>query len=79
MAVIYNRSNNSVSVRLNMGTSSGKVVTKGVSLGRLSSQQDINTGEPAQKVINIVGLLGNCLAKDIYSVETTVKGTLSIE
>ena len=79
MAVVYTKNSNSVSVRLNNGTSGGVVQTVGVSLGRLSAQQDINSGESAQKIINVVGLLGNCLALEVYSVETTVKGRLSVQ
>lgn len=74
MAVVSTVSSNAVSVRLNNGTSQGKVQTVGVSLGRLSTQSF-----DAEKVMNIVSVMGNCLSKEIYSVEHTQKARLSIE
>ena len=74
MAAVSTISKNSVSIKLNNGTKSGVVQTVGVSLGRLSTQSF-----DAEKALNIVGLLGNCLAKEVYSVEHTQVARLSIE
>ena len=62
----------SVNVRLNNGTSNGVVKTVTVSLGNLKE-----TAWDAQKVMNVVSLLGNVLSKPVYTVEKVEVDTLT--
>lgn len=62
----------SVNVKLNNGTSGGVVKTVSLSLGNLKT-----TAFDAQKAMNIVSLLGDCLSKPVYTVEKVEVSTLT--
>lgn len=64
----------SVNVQLNNGTVDGKVRTLSVSLGNL----DLTRYED-NKAMNIVNLLGQCVAKPVYRVQKTAVSTLTNE
>lgn len=61
-----------VNVKLNNGTKNGTVNTLTVSLGDMNE-----AGFDAQKVMNIVNVLGDCLDKPVYSIEKVEVSTLS--
>ena len=62
----------SVNIKLNNGTTNGVVKTLSLSLGTLNK-----TSFDAQKAMNIVNLLGDCLSKPVYAVEKVEVSTLT--
>ncbi|MBQ3646222.1 MAG: hypothetical protein IJM82_10120 [Synergistaceae bacterium] len=74
MAAVSTVTKNAVNVKLDNGSSGGEVKTVSVSLGRLGK-----TGFDATKAMNVAMLLGDCLSKDIYSVEHTQVSRLTEE
>lgn len=74
MAISESITNNSVALLLDNGSSGGEVKTVSMSLPKLGK-----TGFDAQKAWNVAMALGDCLSKDIYSVEHTTKSRLTEE
>ena len=63
-----------VNVKLNNGTSQGVVKTVNVGLGTIST-----TGYDAQKAMNVVNALGDCLSKPVYTIQAQKTYTLTEE
>ena len=76
MAIVETTFSNAVNSKLNNGTIDGKVQTVNVGLGKLSA---VDSSWDAQKVMNIVPILENCLTKEVYQVERTKKTRLTDE
>ena len=72
MAVSETTKKISVNVILNTGTSNGVIQTASFSIGALSS-----SNYDAQKIMNIVNLLSDCLSKPVYSAEKVEVKTLT--
>lgn len=66
-----------VSVKLNNGTSSGKVKTVSVSLGALDTTGAMANGAD-DKIMAVVTLLGEVLSKAVYSVDKIVTNSLTV-
>lgn len=71
MAVVPTVTSNSVAALLEDSVSAGTVKTVSVSIGRLAK-----TGFDAQKAVNIVNALSDCLSKDLYEIQHTQKSRL---
>ena len=65
---------NVVTVILDNGTQNGAITTVSLSLGKLSA-----TNFDVDKVINVASLLGDCLSKDLYSLEHIQRSNLALE
>lgn len=71
MAVVPTITSNSVAALLDNGSSGGEIKTVSVSIGRLAK-----AGFDAQKAVNIVNALSDCLSKDLYEIQHTQKSRL---
>ena len=72
MAVVRDLNRVSVTLMLNNGTHDGKVQTRSLNLGTLST-----SGYDDQKAMNVASLLTPVLSKPVYNVQETKVSVLS--